>query len=152
MLRFFGTVFVLALIVLVVGVAIGWFDLRRVDAGERSSVQISVDEERVKRDAAAVKDRVRNLGTERDEDAPSASRADRLLHGTLVAVDAAAHRIEVDLGAAGRLPFEVPAAARVELDGEPAGLAQLARGDRVDVGLDEGDAGQYVVSVSARRK
>lgn len=126
MLRFLGLLTFLALVVLVIGWFSGWFTVS-VEGGERPGVGIGVDKREVERDIDDLRGDVEDAVT---------TDADRL-EGRLLAADVAGRVIELATGDEDKVRLPVTRDALVLLDGEPASLVVLRRGDEVEVQLDD---------------
>ena len=149
-MRIFGILTTLLLVLVVVGLVAGWFSFSKSDDGGNTVFAFTVNRDEAARDTEQAKERVgavtQKLGRKLEdtgdeigrelEDAGEEVRAGMVsVHGTVASIDATARRLVLS---GGEGAFTVAKNARVELDGQGVGLAELAEGDTVELGVDGG--------------
>lgn len=159
MLRLIGFVVVLAAIVFGLGLYLDWFSVSKDDSGDTSKLSVTVDKEKVSRDAAVAKEKagemvdkasaaMKKLGDKNDDEAAPAGST---VEGSIMTVDADEARLVV-ANDDGTMAFVVADGADVRLNGREVPLADLRLGDAVEVDYEQDEARRVAHRVSATRQ
>jgi hypothetical protein len=155
MLRVIGLLTILGLLLVLIGAWFGWFSFSTDASGERKSVSFEVNEAEAKADANDARETIegwadsvdRKLDDDDDPDPP----ADRMtVEGTLLDIDVANQRLEVDTDG-GELVLQLDERCDVLIDAEKANATDLRAGDKLVVAVDRARNPDAAVRIVARR-
>lgn len=143
MLRLFGFLFLVVLVLAGVGYVRGWYSFGTVEAGGKTGVTVEIDRDKIGKDTAAAADKLAALSAEAAEKirglATKSADGTSTVEGSVVAVDVAGRSVRLDAGDAA-VDLRVPAGAAIVRDGADVTLADLETGTRVRVTVGQQDS------------
>jgi hypothetical protein len=150
-MRVLGLLFVIAVIVIAIGLYQGWFSVRTTEAAGKSSVELSVDKEKMSKDTRAAAEEVGRLGAKAAEKLRSLARKvspqESELEGNIISIDAASRDITVAT-ATSTVDLRVPAGVPIKRDGMVVGFDELHNGSRVNLKLKNSGDDLRLVSIT----
>ena len=152
MLKTIGFLAIVAAIIMVLGLFLGWFSFSKESQGTGSAkatgITFNVNEGKIKGDAEKVKQKTGDLV----DQAKDAVTKDVLVEGTLTTNESALRRLVLKQDDAESVTVTVKDGAKIELNGNPAGLIDLKFSDRIVARCDSAGDGSVATSITATRR
>jgi hypothetical protein len=149
MRRLLGTLAIIVIIVVVVGVYRDWFHFTRSQdqGGETLDLGVQVDKQKIKEDQQALENKAKEFGGQlRDKAAPEEKAT-----GTIAQVDPTAQRVVVRTTDQKEITVYLESATKVRLNDAQASLKEVHEGDRATVNYSAKDGKNYARSISVER-
>jgi hypothetical protein len=129
--RFLLVVIVIVVVVVAIGFYRHWFEVSRNAGDDQQSVTVTMDQNRVREDVQAVRDKAKQWTQAAGKQAEEKSTGKETIHGTIRSVDVPGRLISLTTSADKDLTVQATSETKISIEGREGRLEDLRPGQRV---------------------